>query len=736
MDEQNQRTYPYGPAAIAAGLVLVLYGITMSPTTAFWDASEYIATAHILGIPHPPGNSLFVVFAKTWSLALGVLGIPVAIRINLLAATTSALTAGFWFLLSHRLLSGLKSLTPRMLLVGAGASALLSGTAFTVWNQSNVNEKVYTVSMMIMAAVTWLAVLWYDRRDRPQSLRYLVAAAYLMVLGSTSHLMSMLSGPAIAVLVLFVAPGLLLKRNFWASMVPVMVIALSFNFFLPIRSAQDPIINEGEPSCETMSGAAIAVFTNGKAGCRALAANLSREQYGKPPVTERNAPFGHQLLNYYQYFDWQWARGVDHSEQPGGGRSPFTLLFLALGGAGLYFAFRSDRMLGGYLAVLAGTLTFGLIFYLNFRYGFSLAPEITDLALHEVRERDYFFIVSFSVWGMLAGIGLAGLWGWLSARVGGAPEGGTEPGGRATSGALLSSPVLLVALIPLALNWAWATRSGDYAARDWAFDLLQSVEPYGVLFTNGDNDTFPLWYLQEVEGIRQDVTVVVVQYLFTPWYLGQLQRHTAPDKQRPYDPEQSIYPDVPKPERALVSLSPEDMDRVQATQLPDDLTVGLGPIAVSYPQGTFLNRGQLLALTTIRDSLGQRPVYFASFAGIMAGLGLSDWGVRHGLAVKLLARPPESPLPEGIVPIPERAGTGSVDVDTSLRLVDEVFMSRSLGDRTIWPDRATINIPLQYYIFYAQLTEGLAAMGADGELVERARALSESFLATYQGASS
>jgi hypothetical protein len=60
--------------------------------------------------------------------------------------------------------------------------------------------------------------------------------------------------------------------------------------------------------------------------------------------------------------------------------------------------------------------------------------------------------------------------------------------------------VLALALIPLVLNWSYASPRGDYAARDWAYNLLQSVEPYGVLFTNGDNDTFPLWYLQEVEG--------------------------------------------------------------------------------------------------------------------------------------------------------------------------------------------------------------------------------------------
>ena len=70
----------------------------------------------------------------------------------------------------------------------------------------------------------------------------------------------------------------------------------------------------------------------------------------------------------------------------------------------------------------------------------------------------------------------------------------------------------LLALIPLVFNWSWASRRTDYSARDWAYNLLMSVEPYGILFTNGDNDTFPLWYLQETEGIRRDVTVVVTNY--------------------------------------------------------------------------------------------------------------------------------------------------------------------------------------------------------------------------------
>src|SRR5690606_22100352 len=93
---------------------------------------------------------------------------------------------------------------------------------------------------------------------------------------------------------------------------------------------------------------------------------------------------------------------------------------------------------------------------------------------------------------------------------------------------LVTSPALALAVLPLALNWSWATRAEDYTPRDFAYNVLMSVEPYGVLVTNGDNDTFPLWYLQEVEGIRRDVTVMVSEYLNTPWYVKQLRQLTEP----------------------------------------------------------------------------------------------------------------------------------------------------------------------------------------------------------------
>lgn len=702
----NSTRPPYGAAALAGLAVLALYVVTLAPTTAFWDTSEYIATAHTLGIPHPPGNSLFVVLARAWSILLAPLGLPVAVRINLLAATTSAGAAGFFFLVAHRALLPLLE-DERRALVGAGAATLLGATAFTVWNQSNVNEKVYTLSVLVIAAVSWLAVRWRDRHREPGSERYLLAALFLMVLGSTNHLMSVLPLPALGALVLVTHPWVLFRTPVLGRAVLLVVVGLSLNFFLPIRAAQDPVINEGDPTCQTVTGAAVAVFSNGAAGCEALAYNLAREQYGKPPVTVRQAPFSHQLLNWFQYFDWQWARGVDASELPGTARLPLTLLFLALGFAGLWAAWRADRGVFTYLAVLAGTLTLGLVYYLNFKYGFSLAPEVTDRALHEVRERDYFFIAGFITWGVLAGMGLAWAWGALASL------------SRSTRRWLVTSPLLVVAFLPLVLNWSWASRSGDYAARDWAYDFLISLEPYAVIFTNGDNDTFPLWYLQEVEGIRQDVTVVVGQYLHTPWYPKQIRDLTAPGRQRPFDPAQGVglftAPPAP-PDRAVTDLTDEQMDAIGGARLDRDFTVSFPSLAVTYPAGTVLDRSAQLALAFIHGAVGERPIYFAAVGGMMSQLGLEPWAVRHGLAVKLELRSLEGEPPAGLVKGSPQVGGEWFDLERSLKLYREVYRYRGIRDRLVWQDRATLNIPWHYYALALQLSDVVRVAGLDPAL--------------------
>ncbi len=702
--------------------VFTLYAFTLAPTTAWWDASEYITTGHMLGIPHPPGNPLFVSIARVWSLMLAPLGLPVAVRINLLAAATSATATFFFFLMSHRILFTLLE-ERRKAIAGAVAGALIGATAYTVWHQSNVNEKVYTVSVAIVAAASWLLLRWYDRRDEPAGLRALLLALYAMVLGVTNHLMSVLPLPAFGLFVLLAGPAVLLRARFWVRTIPLVIVGLSFNVFLPIRAAQDPIINEGDPVCDSAVEAAVAIYTNGKAGCPALASSLSREQYAKRPISERQAPLRDQFFNYFQYFDWQWARGASLDTHPTTARLPATVLFMALGFMGFLVVWRADRYIFTYLVALMATLTFGLVIYLNFKYGFSLAPHITGQLAHEVRERDYFFVASFIVWGNLAGLGLAGFWAALS----------DHWGGRAAY--WKAAPVFVIAVIPLASNWAWASRSGDYAARDWAYDLLMSVEPYGILFTNGDNDTFPLWYLQEIEGVRQDVSVIVLQYLHTDWYPKQLREMTEPERQRPFDEAFAVglYPPTPIPDSAITSASDELLDTVGSGRIAEDLSLPLGGVVVTYPAGAYLDRGHRLALSFIHDSIGQRPIYFASSAGLLSEIGLSEWGVRHGLTTKLVMRDLEAEPPEGSIQGTDRMGAEWFDIERNFRLVREVYRYRGIRGRGIWQDRSTLNIPLHYQFLFAQLADAAVLAGAPMEEVSALAEEAAAFRITAQG---
>jgi hypothetical protein len=746
----NENRPPYLQALGAALAALALYGITLAPNTWFWDSSEYIATAHILGIPHPPGNPLFVVLGRTWSLLLGLVGISVPVRINLLAATTSAAATGFFFLVTHRVLAGwmasgashdasvssrLRALEDRIPLLGAWAGALLGATAYTVWNQSNVNEKVYTLSVLVIALVSWLALRWRDRKEEPGAGWYLVLALYIMVLGSTNHLMSLLPAPALGLLILKERPQVLWNPGLVTRGVLAVLLGLSFNFFLPLRSAEQPRINEGEPICETLSGAAVAVFTNGRAGCPALAANLQREQYGKPSITadptdprgvrpRSMALIGHQLTNYFQYFDWQWARGVSADPTPGNARLPISLLFLGLGIGGLFLAWRAGPGPGIYLGTLTATVTVLLVFYLNFKYGFTLGEGIgAPREVREVRERDYFFIASFHLWGFLAGMGLMGSWRWAAGR---APS---------LRGYAMAAPVLLVAFVPLVLNWGWADRRGDWSAHDWAWNLLQSVEPYGILFTNGDNDTFPLWYLQEVEGVRQDVTVIVVQYLYTQWYPRQLVLHTRPENQRAFVPDVdavSFRPVAPPPPpNPITRLTDDELNRVESGILPQDLTLNLGGQAIQYPAGMFLGRGERIALIIMRDALGERPIHFASTGGLAQTVGLDRWAVRQGLSARLRMEDLEA-VP-GVTRVSPALAGEWVDLNRSLALTSEVHRYRGLVDRPIWQDGATVNIPFQFYYMYLQMADAAVMEGREPALAESLARKAEDFLVTFQG---
>jgi len=743
---------PYREAGIAGVMVFALYALTLARTTAFWDTSEYIATGHILGVPHPPGNPLFVVMARAWSVLLTPLGLPVAVKINLFSAFMGAGAHAMWFLVVHHILRYFSD-DRRFRLVGAAAAVLVSSTAFTVWNQSNVNEKVYTVSLFTIAVLSWLAVRWQENLGKGKDDNLLVLMVFILALSVGNHLMAFLAAPAIGIFILAVHPKTLFNWRLYPTGLAAAVLGLSIHLFLPLRAGLEPVINEAAPICADVGSALTAIITYGKAGCEGLAEALNRSQYQKPGLLPRLAPLQSQLVNYLQYFDWQWARSLDGGNVVFANlRLPFTMLFTGLGVWGAIEHWRRDKPSFLFIATLFGTLSLALLYYMNFRYGYSLPAPVADRSLHEVRERDYFFIVSFSVWGLWAGMGIATLW--------------REAAHEMRVSLKVASPILGLALIPLIMNFSWASRAQDYSARDWAHNLLMSVEPYGVLFTNGDNDTFPLWYIQEVEGVRRDVTVIVTSYLNTDWYTKQLKRLTEPcaegvdpasdwtriQCQRPYTSENTSAAYVTDasqapgkiplimrapmivPTKSIMPLTDEQIDQVSGNyvRIDGDRRIDLGNVSAILRDGQTLSPWHQFALSLINQVIDERPIYFASSGNAAASLGLSDHLVRQGLAFRLYNGPLEDEGADGILamqPSPYESVIGDwLDVPRTQMLMDEVFVHRTGIPEawSHWPDLATIGIPNYYAWTYLALTQA-ALQTSNEEAMEFYRERSEAW---------
>lgn len=736
MTDASQERPPYLWALATFVLVLVIYVLTLAPTTAFWDASEYIAAARVLGIPHPPGNPLFVLLAHVF----GILPLveSYAVRINLFAAVTSAGAAAFWFLVAER---WLRAIVPyRWARYGAAFGGVLVGaTSWTVWNQSVVNEKVYTVSLLSIALVMWLVVRWGDDEPGPHRDRWLLLIAYVLALTATNHMMGFLAVPALGIYVLwtdwrvavqpwaivtfyalllavtgkwldmFTEPGgptgaLLIALTLgvfgyalWRSPrdplvylgVLAVVVGISLNYlWLPLRAAQYPAINEGEP---------VGMFS------QALQDMLNRVQYGKPALTDRQASFTGQLANFWQYFGWQFARGWGRMA------GVATALFTILGLSGLWTLWKSDRRAGLAAAALLGVLTIGLVFYMNFKYGFSQYLDQTSLA-REVRERDYFFMGSFSAFGVFVALGLGSM-------MRGIVEFLRDRGSEKVQWAI-ASVSLLLALIPPTANAASASRAGETMARDFAHDILESVEPYGILITAGDNDTFPLWYAQEVEGIRRDVTLANLSLMNTEWHLRQLRRRETPV----FDPSRAAplwreFKTPVHPADPALTLPFAEIDSLpEAMRVPPDGGVVFDSLQLRFGQDVLL-RQDLATIFLVRDNMGKRPIFFSWSDGGYPDqtFGLSPYLVSQGFVRKLMARPVQPT--DSIVLSP---GLGYVDIHRSRQLMWDVYHWRTATrDRpTGWVDPPSGSILQLYSVVYGGMSETFRKAG-DSTLAAR-----------------
>jgi hypothetical protein len=705
----------YGAAAIAATLVFVLYLVTLAPSTAMWDTSEYIAAAFTFGLPHPPGNPFFVILGRFFSIL--PIAPNVAMRINILAALCSAVSAGMWFLIAERVVAGW--LPRKWQRIAAGAlAALIGSTAFTVWAQSVVNEKVYTVSLVGMAIVSWLTVRWCDDPDGPKADRFLVLIAYLSGLGYANHMAGFLALPAVFVAVLVIRPRTFLRWKLVLAALLAIVLGMTPFLTQPIRSAYFPRINEGETTGCVTKIAADCTFS--KLTYDRFMYNFNRTQYGKPALTDRQIPFTAQIGMWWTYFRWQWLRDANGTHAAA--QEALAWVFLLLGLLGGWVHWQRDRRSFWFFGPLIFTVTLVLIYYMNFKYGYSQSPELGDAVPREVRDRDYFYLWSFSAWSVWVALGLFNVWERLAQMFGSDPvRMGTETVEvPRQSSWMAASPLLLLAVIPLFGNWSSASRRGQTDTRDFAHDLLESVEPYGVLITVGDNDTFPLWYAQEVEHIRPDVTVLCTSLLNTDWYTRQLIRNPI----RPYDVANGppAYADRTwtRPTHPLVDLTYMQSDSVPpvvALDAPQDLNTKSGLHFSVHPRdlgGGFhgLERADLFVLYIIRDAFPSTPVYFSRTDGSYPDeMGFGNNLLTTGLARKLVATPPTAS--STIVHLPT---DGWFDIATTYSLWTKTFDApKSLAARHGWVDRPSVGIPYVYVRTGAVLSEALLQVGRQAD---------------------
>ncbi len=500
-------------AALTVGAVLLLvYMATGAPLLTFWDASEFATAIGTLGIPHPPGTPLYVALGSTlWHLLPALSPVQAGTLLSALA-TAGACGVAAWLVarISARRIVGIL----------AGLSA---GAMGTVWLNATETE-VYAVSLLCVALQ--FAAAWDAHQHDSDRAR--VAVAYLAALSLPLHLSALVAAPAALLLAntcrdgtvrwraLSGAGGLvlataLLSHGRWLLAIGCLAVALltatlsdrSTRWLMPavvvtllawsavlvmlVRARVDPWLNQGDP--DTL---------------RKLLAVISRVQYDVAPLWPRQAPLWLQLGNIGQYADWQVALSLWNDVTPSWWRTPFTLAAASFGALGAVTHWRTHRITARIAVVLFLLATVGVCLQLNLRAGPSFGVGVLAAqAPHEARERDYFFALAFWCWGLWIGAGA-----WVAARH--APK-----------------PALLASLVPALMlvgSWRAITRSklpDKVAATATSAEFLRQTPAGALLFTAGDNDSYPLWYRQAIDSLRRDVSVVVTSLLPANWYFRE-----------------------------------------------------------------------------------------------------------------------------------------------------------------------------------------------------------------------
>ena len=355
------------------------------------------------------------------------------------------------------------------------------------------------------------------------------------------------------------------------------------------------------------------------------------------------------------------------------GHNVFYMLPLLLGLIGLiYQALYNHRT-----NPMRGIQQFWVVFFLFFMTGIAIVLYLNQTP-GQPRERDYAFAGSFYAFAMWIGFGVPAIGIMLRNLLAGKKK---EPskGVTVATTALACAVGLAVPLQMVSQTWDDHDRSGRYTTRDFGFNYLASVDKDGIIFTNGDNDTFPLWYAQEVEGFRTDVRVVNLSYLTTDWYANQMQYPTSgadaipmtvkpqnyayenlaysfivPQNQEEVPAVQALeelYSSDPRRYGAPILTSPKIVMAVDSAMVSQRYSTGdvsldsmfiapqIGDVRSDISRlGSGLNQSKVLSLDMLANSIAdnwQRPVYFATTVPTSYYLGLTPYLSATGMAYEM-----------------------------------------------------------------------------------------------------
>lgn len=454
--------------------------------------------------------------------------------------------------------------------------------------------------------------------------------------------------------------------------------------YIPIRSSLNPNIDENNP--ETY--AAFKQF-------------VERKQYGSESMLRRafhrrgtleNQFLTHPHMGYggfllSQYLPWKVGDSSPQTRRPvtrgsldfspqmewmGGNRGLQLFLFLLFHipvFLALKRAYRANKPLGTYAFLLYFLTSFGLIFYMNFSDGTQMElrdyqywldsgknPQQQPAPVHlEVRERDYFFSPTFIFFSVL--FALAGA--FLLRSIESMPRLSRLRLSKGVAVALVSAAIAL----PAFSNYKEQNRSGIYVPYDYAYNLLQSCRPNSVLFTNGDNDTFPLWFMQEVENIRRDVRVVNLSLVNTDWYIHQLR-----------DNEPKLVLGFTRDE--ITGIGPQPWP----SQGKITWTAPAAGITVELERRSYLKVQDIMVLHIVQNNFPQRPIHFAISVSDGNMMGLDEYVQMEGMVYTLTTEKRKKAL----------------DPERTAYLVDSVYQFRGLGDGTTYIDSNTEGLLSNY----------------------------------------